>query len=363
MAQSRNNSRAGNNPRADHRRGQHHSSDLFRVPRLRRTGDDQEPNDQRPFLTIPYWGPLSPMDQGDTGEVRPLATGGAPNPDVPSTVIDWLCPSIHASPYAPGTPLTITIDVHNAGGGDTDSIVLVRAWWENISTVFKPPTPDRLIGVTPIALPPRGHSVTTDPLTRPIPSDAGDHICVVACVSHQLDPIPPSDPTKPASAQLPDPDNDRHWAQRNLWVTTPSPGMPIDVTFWAANPFDFERDFTFRVRPIDRQKLFQMTRTVRSEPIFSEVQFEFYESGSIIRQGGGRPLNAPYLISLNPRERRSMFIRAELGISPGEGQFTGFEILQFDQDGSRQFGGLGVVAQGPSDQHNNTFRRFRHLRR
>ena len=114
-----------------------------------------EIDDHRPYLTIPYWtktAPLVPGGPGDDGQVRPLPTG----------VVSYLCPGIHASLYTPGSDLTVHVDVLNSGGGNITGLVTVTVWWEYPAPAFGAMTKNNLIGVQLLPVPPR-----RDPEDRP----------------------------------------------------------------------------------------------------------------------------------------------------------------------------------------------------
>ena len=192
----------------------------------RRRGEEEEPVDVRPFLCIPYWtAPLFPGDQGDSGESRPL----------PGNVISWLCPSIQASPYAPGSKLDVRVDVRNSGRGSSSALATVVVYWADATVGFVKPT---LLGATSVEVAPHvGARATTGTISGVIPATASNHICLLCLVTHSLD--------KPGA--IVDPIGDRHWAQRNLTAIGAVPGVPVVVPFLAANPFDQET----RLAPAD----------------------------------------------------------------------------------------------------------------
>src|SRR5262249_38228589 len=156
------------------------------------------PVDTRPFLSIPYWeAPRFAGDAVDIGTVRPL----------PGGTISWDCQAIHASPYTPGTVLNVRVDVRNSGPGNATAIPTVIVYWSDPTVGFAHPL---FLGATTVAAPPMRDRfqpgfVTTAVISGTIPAGAPDHICLLAVVTHGLD----------KAGSVPDPINDRHWAQRN----------------------------------------------------------------------------------------------------------------------------------------------------
>lgn len=295
-------------------------------PEVRRPDDpfysEKQSVDVRPVLVIPYWAPAFPGDSGDNGENRPL----------PASVISYLCPSIHASPYAPGADLTVTVDVRNFGDGNSPSLARVTVWWADPSTGFVA-DPERLIGVDVVPVPPRGEALaTTRPLTKRMPASAPDHVCLLAAISHPLDL---------AGSTTPNPAGDRHWAQRNLWVVHAVSELPIVVTFIAGNPFDEETEFTVMAIAVREEHYRALAYAVDAEPIRLDARLSLGERGDY-----GHEPRAGQRIQLRGREQRPMQLRVELGAAPRSGQFAGIEIVQTSgKDGP--IGSLGVVLRGP----------------
>ena len=213
---------------------------------------DKEPVDTRPFLCLPYWeAPRFPGDQVDIGIVRPL----------PGDVIWWDCPGIHASPFEPGSPLQVSVDVRNSGPGNATPVATVVVYWAVPTVGFAHPT---FFGLTTVALPPcrdpfRQSFVTTTRMTAVIPANAPNHICLLALVTHGLD----------KGGAVPDPIGDRHWAQRNLIAASASAGKPLNFAFFAANPFANEGEFELRVHVLSGPALELVALRMRAEP--SEV--------------------------------------------------------------------------------------------
>ncbi len=283
---------------------------------------EKRPVDARPYFVIPYWAPTSPGDSGDNGELRPL----------PANVTSYLCSSIHASAYAPGTALTVTVDVRNFGDGNSPSLARVTVWWADPNTGFVA-DPTRLIGIDVVPVPPRGEMVqATRPMTQRIPASAPNHVCLLACVSHQLDL---------ANTTTPNPAGDRHWAQRNLSVVTAVSELPIMVPFMAGNPFDHEAEFTLLARAVPEEHYRQLADIVEAEPIRLDARLSFRGEGN----HNGHDGTAEQRIQLRAREQRPMELRVELGAIPQRGQFTGIEIIQA-HGGDRSIGSLGIIVRG-----------------
>jgi hypothetical protein len=285
------------------------------------------PTDTRPYLTIPYWTtPLAPGGPVDDGEDRPL----------PSSVASYLCPSIIASPYVPGSDLTVQVDVRNQGGGNTDSLATVTVWWTQPGPSFGALGANNLVGVGLVNVAPRGGLATTNPLTKLIPSTAPDHICLLAQVSASLDPAGP----------VPDPIGDRHWAQRNLWTIKAQQGQIVHLNFWAANPFNEEAAFSFRVMPAAREHFYQIARANIGDPILTEAKIKFRTPATVLLQRIEES-ESPSIVALGPRASRSVLLSLELATVPTKGQFAVFEILQFHGKSDKVVGSAGVIVLPP----------------
>ncbi|RPJ42866.1 MAG: hypothetical protein EHM21_12260, partial [Chloroflexi bacterium] len=116
-----------------------------------------EPIDQRPFMFIPYWRQkLSPAVDVDNGTIRPL----------PASIISYDCKSIKAGPYSPGSPLSVTVDIGNAGKGNQSALATVMVYWGDPTVGFVKPA---LLGVSLVPVPPRGSVNTTQTITGTIP--------------------------------------------------------------------------------------------------------------------------------------------------------------------------------------------------
>jgi hypothetical protein len=262
--------------------------------------------DARPFLTIPYWSP------GDIGEDRPL----------PGTITWYLCPGINTSTYQPGQVLEVAVDLRNSGGLNAPSLAQVTVWWSEptLGFVIKP---ENLIGFRQVAVDPRGGAATTAVMARQMPADAPDHICLIARVSHPLDPAPP----------VPQPVNDRHWAQRNLSVVVIPAGAPAMVPFTVANPLPNAAGFRVRIAPkADPRPL------VGVDGVTGEAFTDFAAVMRVEEFAGEGSLE--FSVSLDPGEERRLEAEIEVRELP-PGTFAVFELSQATDEGV--LGGLGVV--------------------
>ncbi|MET0933660.1 MAG: hypothetical protein ABWX56_08100 [Mycetocola sp.] len=266
----------------------------------------EEIADARPFLAIPYWSP------GDTGEDRPL----------PSTVTWYLCAGIRTSTYRPGEVLEVTVDIRNSGGSNAPSLAQVTVWWSDPALGFVI-RPENLIGFRQVAVDPRGGAATTALMARQMPADAPNHICLLARVSHPLDPAPP----------VPDPVNDRHWAQRNLSVVAAPAGVPVVVPFVIANPFPETAGFHIRLAPATDPRLL-----VGVDGVAGEAHTDFIALMRLDGMLGERSLE--FDVELGPGDERHLEATIDVPELP-PGTFAAFEFSQALDE--RVIGGLGVV--------------------
>lgn len=269
-----------------------------------------EISDTRPFLAIPYWMP------GDSGEQRPL----------PGNVLWYMCPSIRTSTYQPGEILEVTVEVRNSGGSNTPSLAQVTLWWSNPTLGFVI-QPENLIGFRQVAVEPQGGRATTTVMAKRMPDDAPDHICLLARVSHSLDPAP----------AVADPVGDRHWAQRNLSVVTPKAPGPVTVFFDVANPLKDAAPFTVRIAPATNP-----AALAEADQVVGEPSTDFAMIMSVDGHASERVLELG--VDLEAGERRTM--EAEITIfdhAPDSFVALEFSLLYNEQ----LMGGLGVVVLSP----------------
>ena len=145
---------------------------------------------------------------------------------LPGSVISYLCDAIHASPYTPGDPLEVVVDIRNSGGGSSASVATVVVYWADPTVGFAKPT---FFAASSVAVPPSrsAPSVTSTAVMRAtIPATAPPHICLLVMASHPQDP----------AGKVADPVGDRHWAQRNLVAVTVAPGAPALIPFAGREP-------------------------------------------------------------------------------------------------------------------------------
>ncbi len=277
-----------------------------------------EHQDARPFLVIPYW-PATATDPGDTGSARP----------VPTTVPWYMCGGIRTSTYQPGQVLEVAVDVRNFGGSNAPSLAQVTVWWTDPTLGFLV-KPENLIGFRTVPVPPRGGTATTAIMAKEIPASAPDHICLLARVSHQLDTAPP----------LPDPVNDRHWAQRNLSVVTVTPGAPATLSFVVTNFLADAATFRIRMAPVEHVEMLAGTDGVDGRPL-TDVQATMRLGD---RSGEGR---IEIDVGLSAGEVREL--DAEIVVPAlDDGSFVAFEISQML--GDTTLGGLGLVVVADADR-------------
>lgn len=281
--------------------------------------DDERRHDSRPHFVLPYWLAV-PGVPGDDGNTRPL----------PGNVVFYLCPSIHASPYAPGEDLTVTVDVANYGGANTPSQAQVTVWWADPTTGFVI-DPQNLIGYRTVAVDGRGGLATTQEMKKRIPPTAPPHICLLARVSHQYD----------RAGTIADPVGDRHWAQRNLSAVAAQPGVPVVFPFMAGNPLEEEVEFLVSTQFFDERHLGAIASAIGAEPTGVDALIAITDSEALRPDG-----QQEFRLSLQGREQRRLFFHIMLQSELAPGQFAGFQLAQLDLRRERLTGGIGVVLKG-----------------
>ena len=182
----------------------------------RNTQDDHDRNvDAGTYLVIPYF----PNDVGRPANERPLGPG----------VVSWLCPSIVVNDvpgennFKRGEETRVTVDIGNYGAGTLTAPVYLKVWWSDPSAGF---TTLNLFGQTTLAIP-NGTVRRSMELVGVIPTSAPAHVCLLAQVWSPLDV---------GGSPLPDPMNDRHWAQLNINDLNVDAGQTIQFMFWVGNP-------------------------------------------------------------------------------------------------------------------------------
>lgn len=290
-----------------------------------RERDEGKPIDHRPFLFIPYWKkPLSPSLSADDGTKRPL----------PGSIISWLCDGLHAGPYFPGQTLDVTVDIGNAGGGNSTSLATVIVYWADPTVGFAKPT---FFGATMVAVPPRGGFAITSTISAEIPSWAPDHICLLAVVTHPLDVAGP----------VANPLGDRHWAQRNLSAVTASISQPLQFVFTAANPLREEAEFMLSAQPLDERRLAVLGLRLKATPAITEMLLKLQDHGTRLLREDRR--TTAIRLKLAADERRLFRLTVELGQHLEPHEFTAIDVVlrrerQEEQAGA--VGSLGLVIRG-----------------
>jgi hypothetical protein len=284
---------------------------------------EEETKDSRPFFVIPYW-PASSASPGDIGVDRPLPDPNDVNNPFPVPVIWYLCSGIHTSTYKPGEVLEVTVDIRNSGGSNAPALAQVTVWWSDPTLGFQV-KPENLIGFRTVSVPPRGGTGTTTVMMTQMPADAPDHICLLARVSHPLDSAPP----------LPDPVNDRHWAQRNLAVIRPPAGQPAIIPFSVVNILADSTQFKIIMRPTNHAQLLADVDGVNGTPGETQAVLALDE---IVGEG-----SLEIDVELPPGDRRIVTASIEApDLRPGS--YAAFEIAQ--ELGDTRLGGIGVVVLG-----------------
>jgi hypothetical protein len=290
--------------------------------------EKQHDHPNEPRLLIPYW----TGDQGDRPALKPLPDG----------VDLYMCPGIHAS-YLAGGEVIVEVDVRNWGGGNNETNAIVTVWWDDVTTSFAT-TPSNVIGVKTIKLAPNGYTDKTGEMIARIPRlYRHPLISLVARVHHPDDPAPV-------------PGVERHWATRTiLQHPAPNPGVGsgiINFSFWAANPYPHSAEFILRAQPVGGESLYQLARTVRADPIEAYARFGISETSDLLKPRSEQKPSHPYYVFLEAGARRSMHFRIDLETIPSEGQFAGFEILQYRRDQEHLVGGfaLAVLAPDPNQR-------------
>jgi hypothetical protein len=279
-----------------------------------------EGND-RPFLFIQsYPPPTVPLP------AYPVDVGARP---VPPGVCWYLCPGIRPlTAFQPGADLTVQVTIGNWQGGNSDSIAYVRVWWSPPVSGPVIPDPAKFIGFATVAVPPHGGQVVSAPLTRRIPPDSGDHICLLAMVGHPLDA---------SGTPVADPINDRHWAQHNLAVIPA--GGPGQLMFLATNPLTEPFRYEVRIRPVGPDQWTGFAFEAPLVPARTPARLllrDLAEGNEVAGQ-----MELTQTVALEPQEQREL----QLTIEPTEplepGTFAPFEVIQFADE--RPAGGIGIA--------------------
>ena len=282
--------------------------------------------DTRPFLTMPYWStPVAGGSPWDAGVDRPL----------PGSVISYLCDAIHASPYTPGDPLEVVVDIRNSGGGSSASVATVVVYWADPTVGFAKPT---FFAASSVAVPPSrsAPSVTSTAVMRAtIPATAPPHICLLVMASHPQDP----------AGKVADAVGDRHWAQRNLVAVTVAPGAPALIQFVVANPFAEAGGFALLVGPADERHLRGVADAIGREPTQLDATVRLLdEQGAPLTDPGNQVRTG---LELGALERRAFQILVDVAGEVPAGRAAAYEVTLLDQNDDRIAGSLGLVLTGP----------------
>ncbi|MHA6203517.1 hypothetical protein ACXU4B_03720 [Dyella soli] len=301
------------------------------------TGDgrrgDTGPGDTRPYLCIPYWAaPRFPGDEVDIGFVRAL----------PNDVVSWECPGIHASPYEPGKELEVTVDVRNSGHGNTPVIATVVVYWADPTVGFAKP---HFFAVGTVAAPPMRDpsqpGVVNVTMRATIPAWAPNHVCLLAYVTHSLDP----------ATLVMDPINDRHWAQRNLIAVSTAKG-PVLVPFVVANPLQTEGVFELKARVYERRELELLSYRMKLEPTETALRMRIADGlGKAATEAERNLVRTNLALGAGKQRRYSLVFEPETPLI--EDRMVAIEVtLVTGGDRDRIVGSLGIVVTGKADPFN-----------
>ncbi|GAB4079970.1 hypothetical protein GCM10028783_09180 [Modestobacter muralis] len=246
----------------------------------------------------------------------------------------WLCDAVHAGPYTPGQPLEVSVDVRNAGGGNSTAMATVVVYWADPTVGFAKPT---FLAATVVPVPP---SRTTPAMTRTptmrgtIPASAPAHVCLLVAVSHPQD----------RAGTVCDPVGDRHWAQRNLTATPVAPGAPALLPMMVANPLAEDGSFTLVVRRTDGLRARQVAAETGTVPGDGALLLRLLDADGAQVGRGGRSV---YLeLGLGPRDERRFSLLVEVVEELAPGTSLGLEAELFEQSGERVVGSLGMALVG-----------------
>jgi len=269
-------------------------------------GDPNQPDfPQTPWIVIPYWGGVGASADQGRADQRPLPPSPTPGPSANSSVASWACESIRvggggpADVFTPDVPTTISIDVRDYGRGSVLDVVIIDLWWAAPTPSFgfvtmNPPMAQAVGALSRDgtgALPP-----LTSTVEITIEAKYGQHVCLLARATTVADTTPVSPPN---------PLGDRHWAQRNLHVVTPTGGGKFHLTFNVGNA------------------------TLAS---LLDIPQRRVERGATV-------FELP--VTLKPRRRLALTLEGQLARPVAPGHFVAFEVAQIpagdgEQDAGRE---------------------------
>jgi len=197
--------------------------------------NSDRPNGVTTWLVIPYY----EGDVGRKGIERPVPDGKGAS---------WLCPSIivdglpGGTAFRRGVPISVEVEVANWGAGVLPAAALLRLWWSDPTLAFSTATE---FARTTIPVPPNGAPLRAGTFRVTIPTGASPHICLLAQISAPLD----------GATGVPNPYEDRHWAQLNLVEIN---AVAEDGTFVLpvvlGNPHAFVARSTLTLSPMSRDE-------------------------------------------------------------------------------------------------------------
>ena len=257
--------------------------------------DQDRPSGVTSWLVIPYFDD----DVGRSGIERPLPSGKG---------VAWLCSSIiidgqpGGTGFRRGQPISVEVDVSNWGAGILPAAALVRLWWADPTLAFSTAT---LFGQTTVAVPPTGIPVRVGAFRVTIPIGASPHVCLLVQVSAPLD----------GASGVPNPHQDRHWAQLNLIETNAvSAGGVLTLPVVLGNPHSFVARSRLSLAPMSPEDG-RLVTLLRGFDIRTDGEAELSTDG-------------PEMIDLPPQSARRAIVTLRFGDRPGTGARQGYLLSQ-----------------------------------
>jgi len=277
------------------------------------------PENVTTWLVIPYFD----GDVGRKGGERPLPAGKGAS---------WLCPAFRVdgvpgnTAFERGQPFQLELEVANWGAGTLPAVALVRLWWSDPTMSFAKATP---IGQTSVVVPPDVKPRRTGVFTVTVPVGASPHVCLLAQVSAPID----------GAGAVPDPVDDRHWAQLNLVEVAAATAQTGTFPVLMGNPFDEPMRARVATAPLTSGTAERLA-AARGRDVRADRDVEV----RLVGEDGGEGS----LTELGPHEVRAVQVTLapEGGHAAGEPPY-GFELVQTlftDRDERpRHTGTLGVL--------------------
>ncbi|AHG92365.1 hypothetical protein J421_4830 (plasmid) [Gemmatirosa kalamazoonensis] len=145
----------------------------------------------------------------------------------------------------------------------------------------------------------------------------------------------------------PNPLGDRHWAQRNLHVVTPTAGGKFHLSFNVGNATRRQAAYTVRAQPVRGRALEFLARQVGAVPLPADgvalaIRPTLASLLDIPRrrvERGDTVFELP--VTLKPRRRLALTLQGQLARPVAPGHFVAFEVAQIpagdgEQDAGRE---------------------------